>query len=76
LSVPLTSLTDYPLGVSIGDTNRSPDFSIGIPEIEHSEFLIGEVGYSDSGNLIRRRVIKWLSDALGKVCQINTVGFD
>jgi hypothetical protein len=40
------------------------------------EFLIGEVGYSDSGNFTRQRRIEWLRNALGKVCHINIIGRD
>jgi hypothetical protein len=63
--VPLISLDDRFLGVKIKDYNRSPDISLEFPQIERAEFLVGEVGYSDSGNLTRRRANGWLDNAGG-----------
>ena len=54
-----------------GNSEKSPDFSLGFPEIERTHFLVGETGYSDSGALTRRRIRDWLTNSRGDVLNIH-----
>ena len=65
------NITDSLLGVLNGDTQKSPDFSLGFPEIERKRFLVGETGYSDTGDFTRRRITEWLTNGRGDVLHIH-----
>jgi len=43
---------------------QSPDVSLSFPELERHEFVVGEIGDSDTGNFTRKRMISWLDDAV------------
>lgn len=53
-----------------GDGEKSPDFALAFPQIERKRFLVGETGFSDSGEFTRRRIKEWLTDGRGDVCVI------
>jgi hypothetical protein len=41
--------------------------SLGFAALEDRPFAMAEIGYSDSGDLTRQRMMNWMQDALGEV---------
>ena len=62
---------DLLIGMLNGNSEKSPDFALAFPQIERKRFLIGETGFSDTGQFTRRRITEWLTNGRGDVCVIH-----
>lgn len=62
LTSPLLSC--LPLGQKIGVGKKRPDMSLGFAALEDRPFAMAEIGYSNSGNLTRQRIMNWMQDAV------------